>query len=78
MKQQSIGLAGCRGGQHRRGTRQASAADIRVLASNAIKEAYMEFAPLFEKSSGHKLNTTWHGDRSTFCKSSAPASTFDW
>jgi len=39
----------------------AQAAEIRVLASNAIKEAYVEFAPLFEKSGGHKLNTTWDG-----------------
>lgn len=39
----------------------AGAADINVLSSNAIKEAYLEFAPLFEKSSGHKLKTTWHG-----------------
>lgn len=39
----------------------ADAAELRVLASNAIKEAYVEFAPLFEKTSGHKLNTTWDG-----------------
>jgi molybdate transport system substrate-binding protein len=39
----------------------ANAADVKILASNAIKEAYVEFAPLFEKSSGHKLSTAWHG-----------------
>lgn len=39
----------------------AGAAEVRVLASNAIKEAYIEFAPLFEKTSGHSLDTTWDG-----------------
>jgi molybdate transport system substrate-binding protein len=39
----------------------AQAAEVRVLASNAIKAAYLELAPEFEKSSGHKVSTTWSG-----------------
>jgi molybdate transport system substrate-binding protein len=39
----------------------ASAAEIKVLSSQAIKEAYLAFAPEFERVSGHKLNTTWNG-----------------
>ena len=38
-----------------------SAAEIKVLSSQAIKEAYLAFAPEFERVSGHKLNTTWNG-----------------
>jgi molybdate transport system substrate-binding protein len=37
----------------------ANAAEIRVLSSNAIKEAYLELVPQFEKQSGHKVSTTW-------------------
>jgi molybdate transport system substrate-binding protein len=39
----------------------ASAAEIHVLASGAIKEAFLELTPQFEKSSGHKVVTTWSG-----------------
>jgi molybdate transport system substrate-binding protein len=39
----------------------AQAAEIRVLASNAIKAAYLELVPQFEKSSEHKVTTTWSG-----------------
>jgi molybdate transport system substrate-binding protein len=39
----------------------ANAAEIKVLSSQAIKEAYLAFAPEFERVSGHKLNTTWNG-----------------
>jgi molybdate transport system substrate-binding protein len=35
------------------------AADIRVMASAAIKEAYLELVPQFERSSGHKVITEW-------------------
>jgi len=35
--------------------------EIKVLSSQAIKEAYLAFAPEFERTSGHKLNTTWNG-----------------
>src|SRR5260370_4221707 len=46
----------------------AHAAEIKVLASNAIKEAYLEFATLFEKASGHKLSTAWHGTNDIIAK----------
>jgi molybdate transport system substrate-binding protein len=32
-----------------------------VLSSAAVKEAYVELAPVFEKSTGHKLSTVWDG-----------------
>jgi molybdate transport system substrate-binding protein len=38
-----------------------SAAEIKVLASGAIKEAYLELIPQFEKASEHKVATTWAG-----------------
>lgn len=37
------------------------AAAIKVMASPAIKEAYLELVPAFEKSSGHKVTTIWAG-----------------
>jgi molybdate transport system substrate-binding protein len=37
----------------------ANAAEIRVLSSNAIKEAYLELVPQFAQQSGHKVTTTW-------------------
>lgn len=37
------------------------AAEIKVLASGATKEAYLELVPQFEKSSEHKVVTTWSG-----------------
>jgi len=37
------------------------AADITVLATPAIKEAYAELVPVFEKQSGHRVATTWVG-----------------
>ncbi len=39
----------------------ASAAEINVLAVGATKEIYVELVPEFEKSSGHKVFTTWTG-----------------
>ena len=39
----------------------AQAADITVLATPGIKEAYVELAPQFEKASKHKITTTWAG-----------------
>jgi molybdate transport system substrate-binding protein len=38
-----------------------NAAEIKVLASGAIKEAYLELIPQFEKASEHKVVTTWAG-----------------
>src|SRR5438128_1595472 len=34
---------------------------INVLSSNAIKAAYTEIVPQFERASGHKVMTTWAG-----------------
>ncbi|MPZ37647.1 MAG: extracellular solute-binding protein [Rhizobiales bacterium] len=34
---------------------------IKVISSQAIKEAYLAFAPEFERTSGHKVVTTWNG-----------------
>ncbi len=39
----------------------ASAAEIKVMASNAVKEAYSELVPIFEKQSGHKVTIVWGG-----------------
>jgi molybdate transport system substrate-binding protein len=43
------------------GTGMAQAADVKVLASNALKEAYLELVPGFEKATEHKVATTWAG-----------------
>jgi molybdate transport system substrate-binding protein len=61
VRKQIVGLAIAAVGGILASATIANAADIRVLSSNAIKEAYLEFGPLFEKSSGHKLHTTWDG-----------------
>ncbi|AMN42426.1 molybdate ABC transporter substrate-binding protein [Rhodoplanes sp. Z2-YC6860] len=37
------------------------AAELKVLASGAVKEAYNELIPQFEKASGHKVAITWAG-----------------
>jgi molybdate transport system substrate-binding protein len=37
------------------------AAEIKVIASNAVKEAFAELVPTFEKTSGHKVTTVWGG-----------------
>ena len=37
----------------------ATAAEIKVLSSNALKSALEEIAPQFEKASGHKLMLVW-------------------
>jgi len=39
----------------------ADAADIKVMASPAIKEAYLELVPQFEKATEHKVTTIWAG-----------------
>jgi molybdate transport system substrate-binding protein len=39
----------------------ANAADVKVMASAAIKEAYLELVPQFEKGTEHKVATTWAG-----------------
>ena len=35
------------------------AAEIKVLASAAIRTAYLELLPEFERATGHKVTTTW-------------------
>lgn len=39
----------------------AAAADIKVLASPGVREAYNELVPQFEKASGHHVITVWDG-----------------
>ena len=39
----------------------ARAAEINVMASMSIKEAYLELVPRFEAHSGHKVVTAWVG-----------------
>src|SRR5260221_2834708 len=57
MKAKLIAAAAC--GLLLSGTVQA--AELKVLASGAVKEAYTELVPQFEKSSGHKVAITWAG-----------------
>ncbi len=35
--------------------------EIKVLASGAVKETYLELVPQFEKATGHTVVTTWSG-----------------
>jgi molybdate transport system substrate-binding protein len=37
------------------------AAEIRLLASSALKESYFELFPEFEKTTGHKIMAAWSG-----------------
>lgn len=46
------------------GVSPTQAAEIKVIASNAIKEAYLDLIPAFEKASGHKVTTIWGGTES--------------
>ena len=39
----------------------APAAEIKVLASAAIKDAYLELLPQFEKATGNKVTVEWSG-----------------
>jgi molybdate transport system substrate-binding protein len=39
----------------------AGAAEIKVIASNAVKEAYVKLLPVFEKKSGHHVTVDWGG-----------------
>src|SRR5579883_3413782 len=39
----------------------ANAAEIKVIASNAVREPYRELVPVFEKSAGHKVMLDWGG-----------------
>ena len=37
----------------------AQSAEVRLLASGALKDAYLELIPDFEKASGHKVTVAW-------------------
>src|SRR4051794_16025922 len=37
----------------------AQSAEIKLLASGAVKEAYLELLPAFEKASGHTVQAAW-------------------
>lgn len=39
----------------------AQSAEIKVIAANAVKDGYAELVASFERSSGHKVVTTWAG-----------------
>jgi molybdate transport system substrate-binding protein len=43
------------------GATTAHAAEIKVIASAAVKEVVLDLIPGFEKSSGHKVATMWAG-----------------
>jgi molybdate transport system substrate-binding protein len=43
------------------GISAAQAAEVKVMAANAVKEALLEIVSAFEKSSGHKVTTIWGG-----------------
>src|SRR5262249_40938608 len=37
----------------------AQSAEVKLFASGALKEAYLDLLPDFEKASGHKVTTAW-------------------
>jgi molybdate transport system substrate-binding protein len=39
----------------------ASASEIQVIASNAVKETFHDLVPQFEKTTGHKVRAVWGG-----------------
>src|SRR5216683_2827806 len=39
----------------------AIAAEIKVIASNAVREPYRELVPIFEKNTGHRVTIDWGG-----------------
>jgi molybdate transport system substrate-binding protein len=41
--------------------RAAEAAEIKLLASNAVKEAYLHLVPQFEQATGHTVTIDWLG-----------------
>jgi molybdate transport system substrate-binding protein len=47
------------------------ATEIKVLSSIATREAYLELVPQFEKTSGHKVSTTWSGTTAIMQKMAA-------
>src|SRR5437016_4140300 len=43
------------------GSTMVGAADIKVMATAALRPAYLELVPVFEKQTGHKVTTIWGG-----------------
>jgi molybdate transport system substrate-binding protein len=43
------------------GVSAAQAAEVKVMAANAVKEALLEIVSAFERTSGHKVTTVWGG-----------------
>jgi molybdate transport system substrate-binding protein len=43
------------------GSSMADAAEIKVMATAALRPAYLELVPAFEKQTGHKVTTIWGG-----------------
>ncbi len=41
--------------------RAADAAEIKMIASNAVKEAYLQLVPQYEKASGNHVSVDWVG-----------------
>lgn len=39
----------------------AQAAEVKMMAANAVKDALLEIAPAFERASGHKVTVVWGG-----------------
>jgi molybdate transport system substrate-binding protein len=39
----------------------AQGAEIKMIASNAVKEPYIQLVPQFEKTSGHRVSIDWGG-----------------
>ena len=39
----------------------AVAVEIKMIASNAVREPYRELLPVFEKSTGHRVTVSWGG-----------------
>src|SRR5262245_24772201 len=44
---------------------EVQAGEVKVIAANAVKEAYSDIVAAFEKSTGHKVVTTWAGTAAT-------------
>ncbi len=44
----------------------ARAAEIKMIASNAVKEAYLQLIPAFEKATGHHVAVSWSGTDDAF------------
>ena len=48
-----------------------AADEIKVIATNAVKETFAELVPVFEKKTGHQVTTVWGGTESIVKRVSA-------